>query len=77
MAINHLDAMPHWKWYEKRITDIFKKIKGAEVKPNVREIGKDTSTSRQIDIRIMVPLRIDLGDGFCLEIPVKIVVDCK
>ena len=77
MAINYLDAMPRWKWYEKHITDIFRKVRGAEVEPNVTEIGQDTRTSRQIDIRIMVPLAIDLGDGFCLEIPVKIIVDCK
>jgi len=68
---------PHWKWYEKRITDIFKKIKRAQVEPNVSEMGQDTHTPRQIDIRIKVPMEINLGDGFYLEIPVKIIVDCK
>lgn len=77
MAIKHLDAMPHWKWYEKRITEIFGRVKGGEVEPNVTEPGQDTKTKRQIDIRITVSLKIDLGEGFSLEIPVKIIVDCK
>lgn len=67
----------HWKWYEQRITEFFKKVRGAVVKPNVLENGQDTHTKRQIDILIQVPLKIDLGNGFNIDIPVKIIVDCK
>lgn len=70
-------AIPRWKWYEKRITEIFGRVKGGKVEPNVTESGQDSKTERQIDIRITVPLTIDLGEGFSLNIPVKIIVDCK
>lgn len=66
-----------WKWYEKRVTSIFKKIKGAKVEHNVEERGQDTHRRRQIDIRIQIPLEVDLGEGFAFGIPVKIIVDCK
>ncbi len=68
---------PRWKWYEKRITEIFGRVKDCKVEPNATESGQDSKTERQIDIRITVPLTIDLGDGFSLDIPVKIIVDCK
>jgi len=70
-------AIPRWKWYEKRITEIFGRVNGGKVEPNVTEMGQDSKTKRQIDIRITVPLAIDLGEGFSLDIPVKIIVDCK
>lgn len=66
-----------WKWYENRITRIFQRIKGADVGHNIYEMGQDTHRRRQIDIRIQVPLEVDLGEGFAFTIPVKIVVDCK
>jgi hypothetical protein len=77
MPNNGLDLGLGWKWYEKRIAGIFRRIKGAEVKSNVYEMGQDTHKRRQIDIRIQVPLKVNLGEGFVLTIPVKIVVDCK
>lgn len=66
-----------WKWYEKRITAIFKKIEGSKVEHNVKEVGQDSNKPRQIDIRILVPLHVDLGEGFSFTITVKIIVDCK
>jgi len=77
MSSNISSATPLWKWYEQQITEIFKRAKGALVEYNVTEVGQDTKTDRQIDIRIIVSLLIDLGDGFSLDIPVKIIVDCK
>ena len=52
-------------------------MKAAEVEYDVNEIGQDSHRPRQIDIRIQLPLRVDLGEGFAFTIPVKIIVDCK
>jgi len=67
----------NWQWYEKRITEIFGNLKGAKVEHNVQEIGQDTHTPRQIDIRIIVPLTVNLGEDFSFDVPVKMIVDCK
>jgi len=77
MTKEGLGVIPDWKWYEKRITRIFQRIKGAKVEHNVHEMGQDTHRRRQIDIRIQVPLEVNLGQGFAFTIPVKIIVDCK
>jgi len=77
MANTSLHKVPQWKWYEDRITDIFRRLKGATVEPDIQEMGQTTQRLRQIDILITVPLSVDLGSGFRFIIPVKIVVECK
>lgn len=77
MANEALDMTPDWKWYETRVTRIFHRIKGAKVEHNVEDMGQDSHKPRQIDVRVQMPLEIDLGEGFAFTIPVKIVVDCK
>lgn len=66
-----------WKLYEAAITDLFSNIEGATVEYNVKEVGAMSQTERQLDIRIFYPMTIDLGQGFEISIPIKIIVDCK
>lgn len=67
----------YWKWYETRIADLFRRVKGAVVEANVKEIGQRSGTQRQIDIRVSLSLDINLGRGFSISIPIKIMIDCK
>lgn len=67
----------YWKWYENQVANLFAKLPAAVVERNVNEIGMLSRTKRQIDVRIQVPLEIDLGRGFSISIPVRIIVDCK
>lgn len=66
-----------WKLYETDITDLFSKIEGAVVEHNVKEVGAVSQTERQLDVRISYPMKINLGQGFEISIPIKIIVDCK
>jgi len=66
-----------WKSYETNIADLFSKIEGATVEHDVKEIGVRSKTKRQLDIRISYPMKIELGQGFEISIPIKIIVDCK
>jgi len=68
-----------WEWYEKRITELFKRVKGATIQHNVKELGKISKELRQIDILIFAPLDIiiDKRMGFRIPIEIKIIVDCK
>jgi len=68
---------PYWKWYQKRVADLFRKIKGAVVDEDVTEVGQDSGVPRQLDVRVQLPLKIDVGQGFEIEVPVKIIVDAK
>jgi hypothetical protein len=66
-----------WKSYETDVAALFSKIEGAIVEHDVREVGVISQTERQLDIRVPYPLKIDLGQGFEIPIPIKIIVDCK
>jgi len=68
---------PYWKWYQKRVADLFRKIEGAVVDEDVTEVGQDSGVPRQLDVRVQLPLSIDVGQGFEIEVPVKIIVDAK
>jgi len=67
----------YWKWYQKRVADLFRKIKGAVVDEDVTEVGQDSGVPRQVDVRVQLPFNIDVGQGFEIEVPVKIIVDAK
>ncbi len=67
----------YWKSYETQIAGLFSKIEGATVEHDVKEVGASSETNRQLDIRILYPMKIDLGQGFEISIPIKIIVDCK
>lgn len=69
--------MYDWKWYETRIAELFSRVEGAIVEHNVHEKGSESHTERQIDIRVLFPMKIDLGQRFEITIPIKIIVDCK
>lgn len=70
-------AKHNWKWYERSIADIFSRVEGAVVEHDVRETGAMSHEERQIDVRVTYPMKMDLGGGFEISIPLKIIVDCK
>jgi hypothetical protein len=72
-------AQPDWKWYENKIAELFRRVKGTEVEQNVTEVGQLSKSTRQIDIRILAPhdIEIETQGGFRIPITVKIIVDCK
>jgi len=65
-----------WKWYQDRVADLFARLKGATVDRDVKETGRD-GTERQLDVRVLFEASIDIGQGFEIRVPVKIVVDAK
>lgn len=67
----------YWQWYEQRIAELFQKLPNALVEENVRMAGKKSGKKRQLDLRITVPVRVDLQLGFEIEIPFTIIVDAK
>jgi hypothetical protein len=66
-----------WRWYQDRIAALFALHPQAQVESDVKEVGHDTKVLRQIDVRILLPFRLELRQGFAIEIPLKIVVDAK
>lgn len=44
---------------------------------DVCEVGQHSGRERQLDVRVMLSPKIDLGRGFGIEVPVKIIVDAK
>lgn len=66
-----------WRWYESRIAELFKRVKGAEVRENVRETGVQSGRSRQIDVRVIMPVEVTLQEYFTIPVPMKLIVDCK
>lgn len=70
-------ADAQWKWYENRVADLFGRMEGAVVERDVSEVGRKTGEPRQLDVRVILPARIDLGEGFEIAIPVKIIVNSK
>ncbi len=66
-----------WRWYEDRIAQLFKRVKHAQVEVNVRETGVRSGESRQIDVRVIMPVEVTLLEQFTISVPIKLIVDCK
>ena len=67
----------HWAWYQARVAALFRLVPGAVVNEDVHEVGQDSGERRQLDVLVTLTLGIDLGKGFGIEVPIKIVVDAK
>ncbi len=65
-----------WKWYQDRVADLFERLKGATVDRDVEEEGRD-GTVRKLDVRVLVNASIDIGHGYEISVPIRIVVDAK
>jgi hypothetical protein len=68
---------PIWKSYQQRVAELFKQNPDSKVEYDVFEYGLDSKTNRQIDARVTFPFRVELPQGFVVEIPVKIIIDTK
>ena len=66
-----------WRWYQDRIAELFALHPQAQVESDVTEVGQDSGVPRQLDVRILFPFRLELRQGFAVEIPLKIIVDAK
>lgn len=66
-----------WRWYESRIAELFKRVKGAQVEENASETGVGSGQCRQIDVRVMMSVEVTLLEHFTISVPVKLIVDCK
>ena len=66
-----------WRWYQSRVAALFSRVKSAVVEEDVHEVGLQSSERRQLDVRVTLTPQIDLGRGFVIEVPIKIVVDAK
>lgn len=66
-----------WRWYQDRVAELFALHPQAQVESDVTEVGQDSGVPRQLDVRILFPFRLELRQGFAIEIPLKIIVDAK
>jgi hypothetical protein len=71
----HVDYL--WQLYERQAENLFKLIPNAKVERDAREEGLISKRRRQLDIRITFPIRIEISEYFEIEVPVKIIADCK
>lgn len=71
-----MQGKPQWKWYQEQVARLLSRLPGTTVEENVEEIGSASGVARQIDVRIVLPLRLRVKD-FKIEIPIKIIADCK
>lgn len=67
----------YWEWYQGRVAALFRRLRGATVDEDVSEIGHDSRTKRRLDVRVLLPLSIELAEAFSIEVPLKIIVDAK
>ena len=66
-----------WRWYQDKIAELFAIHPQAQVESDVTEVGQDSGVTRQLDVRILFPFRLELRQGFTIEIPLKIIVGAK
>jgi len=69
--------MDFWEWYQSRIAEFFRRVPGATVDEDVKIPTVNGRRSRQIDVHITMPIRVQLGNGIAVTIPLSIIVDAK
>lgn len=66
-----------WQEYQHAIAELFRRHPEAIVDEDVQEVGQDSRILRQLDVRILLQLDIELSQGITPNIDVKIIADAK